>query len=197
MQNICTESGNTDTLQSNMYEEEEEVNDLASFLIYRACKNFTLANYFYWYLLLECEDQEGIIKQDVSKSHCFIKSQNWNITLFLQIPLKFTSTRFNTVNLQEEVRNMYLTVMKTFSQTLAKGPETMQKKRAVLAKQQQFIDKLVQLIKAVSRENAYRAKKIQKLKELLSDPDAFKYNFAKFEPIPFPLNPEVWFYTFS
>ncbi|CAG9772619.1 unnamed protein product [Ceutorhynchus assimilis] len=155
LQNLCTESGNTDTLQSNMYDEEEDVNDLASFLIYRACKNFTLANYFYWYLLLECEDQEGTIKQD------------------------------------EQVRTMYLTVMKTFSQTLAKGSEVMQKKRAILSKQQKFIDKLVQLIKAVSRENAYRAKKIQKLKELLSEPDAFKYNFAKFDPVPFPLDPEI------
>ncbi|XP_050293503.1 phosphatidylinositol 3-kinase catalytic subunit type 3 isoform X2 [Anthonomus grandis grandis] len=150
----CTESGNTDTLQSNMCE-EEEISDLASFLIYRACKNFTLANYFYWYLLLECEDQEGTIKQD------------------------------------EEVRNMYLTVMRTFLQALAKGTDSMQKKRTILSKQEKFIAKLVQLIKAVSKENAYRVKKVQKLKELLSDPDAFKYNFAKFEPIPFPLDPEI------
>jgi len=65
IQNLCTESGNTDTLQSNMYQDDEEdINDLASFLIYRACKNFTLANYFYWYLLLECGDQEPAVKLD-------------------------------------------------------------------------------------------------------------------------------------
>lgn len=60
-----TDSTNTDTLQSEL-KEEEEVQDLASFLIYRACKNSTLANYFYWYLLIECEDQETTVKQDVS-----------------------------------------------------------------------------------------------------------------------------------
>ncbi|KAL1510021.1 hypothetical protein ABEB36_004678 [Hypothenemus hampei] len=162
LQNACIESGNTDTLQSHSYNDEEEVNGLASFLIYRACKNFTLANYFYWYLLLECGDQDtGAIRQD-NKDEKF-----------------------------EETRHMYVTVMKTFSQTLARGVESMQKKRVVLSKQQKFIDKLVQLIKAVTKENASRSKKIQKLKELLSDADAFKYNFAKFDPIPFPLDPEV------
>lgn len=63
--NPWTDSGNTDTLQSHM-NDEEEIEDLASFLIQRTCKNFTLANYLYWYLLLECEDQEPNLKQDVS-----------------------------------------------------------------------------------------------------------------------------------
>lgn len=63
--NVCTDSGNTDTLQTHM-NDEEEIQDLASFLIHRSCKNLTLANYFYWYLLLECEDQEPNMKQDVS-----------------------------------------------------------------------------------------------------------------------------------
>lgn len=67
----------------------------------------------------------------------------------------------------------------------------MQKKRETLTKQQKFINKLVHLIKTVSRENAYRSAKIQKLKDLLADPDAFKYNFSKFDPIPLPLDPEV------
>ena len=38
--------------------------DLATFLIQRACKNSMLANYFYWYLSIECEDQDPIRKQD-------------------------------------------------------------------------------------------------------------------------------------
>lgn len=59
--------------------------NLASFLIQRACANSSLANYFYWYLLIECEDQDTTVKQD------------------------------------RVVREMYLTVMKTFSKTLAKG----------------------------------------------------------------------------
>lgn len=38
--------------------------DLATFLIQRACKNSTLANYLFWYLSIECEDHETIRKQD-------------------------------------------------------------------------------------------------------------------------------------
>ncbi|KAK8752497.1 hypothetical protein OTU49_005873 [Cherax quadricarinatus] len=38
--------------------------DLASFLIHRATRNPTLANYLYWYLLVECEDQEAGLKHD-------------------------------------------------------------------------------------------------------------------------------------
>lgn len=60
--NIATDSINTDTLQSEFREDDTH---LASFLIQRACKNSALANYFYWYLLIECEDQEPTIKQDV------------------------------------------------------------------------------------------------------------------------------------
>lgn len=65
---------------------DKDINlNLASFLIERACANSSLANYLYWYLLIECEDQDTRMKQDGL------------------------------------VRDMYLTVMKTFSQTLAKG----------------------------------------------------------------------------
>ncbi|KAK9745841.1 Phosphatidylinositol 3- and 4-kinase [Popillia japonica] len=134
---------------------EEEVQDLASFLIKRACRNSSLANYFYWYLLIECEDQEHGIKQDGL------------------------------------VRDMYLTVMKTFSQTLARGSAEMQKRREFLAKQQKFIDKLVKLMKKVSGESCNRKKKTEKLQQLLADPDTHKFNFANFEPFPFPLDPEV------
>lgn len=59
--------------------------DLATFLIQRACKNSTLANYLYWYLSIECENQEAIRKQD------------------------------------ERCREMYVTVLRTFSRTLSTG----------------------------------------------------------------------------
>ncbi|KAJ8920394.1 hypothetical protein NQ315_005260, partial [Exocentrus adspersus] len=152
--NPWTDSANTDTLQSHI-NDEEEIEDLATFLIHRACKNFTVANYLYWYLLLECEDQEPNLKPDF------------------------------------EVREMYLTVMKMLSQTLAKGTESMQRKRYILMKQQIFIDKLVKLMKTVSRESGNRKKKADKLQQLLADSDIFKFNFSKFEAIPFPLDPEV------
>lgn len=59
--------------------------DLASFLIQRACRNPTLANYLYWYLCIECESQETVRKQD------------------------------------EQVKNMYGKVLKTFKRTLMLG----------------------------------------------------------------------------
>lgn len=92
---------------------------------------------------------------------------------------------------QGAVRDMYLTVMKTFSQTLARGTPDMQKRRDFLFYQQKFIDKLVKLVKTVSRESGNRKKKTEKLQQLLADPDAFKINFSNFEPFPFPLDPEV------
>ncbi|CAL1527700.1 unnamed protein product, partial [Lymnaea stagnalis] len=39
--------------------------DLATFLISRACKNPVIANYFYWYLVIECEDNKDIQKEEV------------------------------------------------------------------------------------------------------------------------------------
>lgn len=38
--------------------------NLCTFLIQRACKNSTLANYLYWYLSIEVEDVETVRKQD-------------------------------------------------------------------------------------------------------------------------------------
>nr|CAD7591205.1 unnamed protein product [Timema genevievae] len=122
--------------------------DLATFLIQRACQNSTLANYFYWYLLIECEDQEPAVKQD------------------------------------SKVRDMYLT-------TLLKGDTEWQRRRAFLTRQQTFIDKLVKLVKKVARESGNRKKKTERLQALLADPEAFKMNFASFEPMPFPLDPDV------
>ncbi|XP_045501479.1 phosphatidylinositol 3-kinase catalytic subunit type 3 [Colias croceus] len=126
---------------------------LASFLISRACHNSALANYLYWYLLVECEDGEA------------------------PRPLP--------------TRGMYLAVMRTLSHRLAKGSCAQQRTRSFLARQQVFIDKLVRLVKSVARESGSRQRKAERLQLLLADPDHFKYNFANFEPMPFPLDPTV------
>lgn len=67
----------------------------------------------------------------------------------------------------------------------------MQKNRSNLSQQQKFIDTLVKLVKTVLRESGNRKKKAEKLQQLLSDPTAFKFNFSNFEPIPFPLDPDI------
>lgn len=129
--------------------------DLAGFLIHRACRNPTLANYLYWYLSIECEDQENIRKPD------------------------------------NQVRHMYVTVFKTYLKTLSCGSPELRMIHANLKRQQLFIDNLVKLVKMVAKESGNRKKKTEKFQQLLADSDAFKINFVNFDPIPFPLNPEI------
>lgn len=61
-----------------------------------------------------------------------------------------------------------------------------------LRNQQRFIDELVKLVKLVAKEPGNRNKKTEKFQKLLADPEQFKVNFTQFEPIPFPLDPEVY-----
>ncbi|XP_071110359.1 phosphatidylinositol 3-kinase catalytic subunit type 3-like [Haliotis cracherodii] len=128
--------------------------DLATFLIWKACNNSTIANYFYWYLLVECEDQEVSTKDSA-------------------------------------LREMYITVMKRFSKALSKGGQECRLRRSSLAEQQLFISKLVDLVKLVARESGNRKKKIERLQALLQDPEVCKRNFAEFDVLPLPLDPEV------
>lgn len=72
---------------------------------------------------------------------------------------------------------------------MANGKVEWQKRREVLSRQQKFILRLVDVVKAVAKESANRQKKIEKLQALLSDDKA--NNLAKFEPLPFPVDPDV------
>jgi len=90
------------------------------------------------------------------------------------------------------VREMYLVVMKKFLQALAKGEKEWRRRRAILNRQQQFLDRLVSLMKAVARESGNRQKKMERLRILLADRDYFKGGtFLDFEPLPFLLDPEL------
>lgn len=60
-----------------------------------------------------------------------------------------------------------------------------------LIKQERFIEELVTLVKLVAKEAGNRTKKTEKFQKLLLEPDAFKINFTNFDPIPFPLDPEI------
>lgn len=53
----------------------------------------------------------------------------------------------NGNNKDSKVREMYLTVMKMFSEKLSKGNSELKKRRQYLQRQQGFINKLVQLVK--------------------------------------------------
>lgn len=126
--------------------------DLCTFLISRACKNSTLANYLYWYVIVECEDQDT--QQRDPKTH-----------------------------------EMYLSVMRRFSQALLKGDKSVRVMRSLLAAQQTFVDRLVHLMKAVQRESGNRKKKNERLQALLGDNE--KMNLSDVELIPLPLEPQV------
>ncbi|XP_055595216.1 phosphatidylinositol 3-kinase catalytic subunit type 3 [Uranotaenia lowii] len=143
------------SISKAVYSEDNSVPyNLATFLIQRACKNPTLANYLYWYLSIECEE-ESVRKQD------------------------------------ERVREMYVTVLKIFIRHLSGGNAELKTIYQSLKEQQKFIDNLVKLIKMVAKEPGNRKKKTEKFQTLLSDTDAVKMNFTKFEPLSFPLNPDI------
>ncbi|MGH0126328.1 UNVERIFIED_CONTAM: hypothetical protein FKN15_031551 [Acipenser sinensis] len=111
--------------------------DLCTFLISRACKNSMLANYLYWYVIVECEDQDT--QQRDPKTH-----------------------------------DMYLNVMRRFSQALLKGDKSVRVMRSLLAAQQTFVDRLVQLMKAVQRESGNRKKKsVRVMRSLLAAQQTF------------------------
>jgi phosphatidylinositol 3-kinase len=61
---ILEDDGASDISNTLMNSKTSYQCDLATFLIQRACKNSTLANYFYWYLSIETEDHETVRKQD-------------------------------------------------------------------------------------------------------------------------------------
>ncbi|RMX58215.1 hypothetical protein pdam_00000159 [Pocillopora damicornis] len=146
-----TESQTAETIPTQdaegiaIVKDTEEGSDLASFLILRACRSDTLANYFYWYLFVECN--EG---KDTKEAE------------------------------------MYLNVMRRFSQALMKGGWECTVRRNMLGKQQQFVNHIVRLMKEVSQFGGGRNKKIHRLRDLLDVPE-----LTSFGPIPLLLDPEI------
>lgn len=128
--------------------------DLATFLIERACANETLANYFYWYLLIEVEEPDNHTKDST-------------------------------------VKEMYQIVMKRFSLTLQKGSLEYKRRKELLYRGRDFVEKLLSLLKTVARESGGRRKKTERLQALLLDKDIHKIDFLNFEPLPLPLDPSV------
>lgn len=87
---------------------------------------------------------------------------------------------------------MYSTVKDMFVSTLSSGNSIWQERKAFLDKQKNFIDQLILLTKAVARESGNRKRKTEKLRSLLADSESiFRVNFFNFEPIPFPLDPDI------
>lgn len=99
--------------------------------------------------------------------------------------------------------------------SLLQGDKSVRVMRSLLAAQQTFVDRLVQLMKAVQRESGNRKKKVrtkllwmktpnkshdntdvscvflqtERLQALLADNE--KVNLSEIEPIPLPLEPQI------
>lgn len=84
---------------------------------------------------------------------------------------------------------VYVDVMHRFSQTLLKGTPEQKGRRSTLFRQEKFVEALVKLMKAVTRERGDRTEKTKKLQSLLSDNEPF--NFKSFDALPLPLDPSV------
>ncbi|XP_071952733.1 phosphatidylinositol 3-kinase catalytic subunit type 3-like [Antedon mediterranea] len=154
MSSVEDHSENNQSQNIDGTDDRDEECDLATFLINQATCNFTIANYFYWYLVVECDRQDSLISKD------------------------------------PKVTEMYVNVMKRFSQALLKNGKKGHQFRSKLAKQQSFVEKIVMLMVSISRESGNRKKKIDRLQSVLSNPDILSYNYKEFEPIPLPLHPE-------
>ncbi|XP_053405628.1 phosphatidylinositol 3-kinase catalytic subunit type 3-like [Mercenaria mercenaria] len=150
---ILDELGTSPRVSESPESKLEKEMDLATFLISRASHNLSLANYFFWYLMVENEDHES--EKDL------------------------------------KTKDMYYSVFRRFSDVLVKGGQDCRHRRAMLIRQQTFMDKLVNLVKMVTRESGNRKKKIEKLQALLQDSEVCKINFSEFEALPLPLDPDV------
>ncbi|XP_040567670.1 phosphatidylinositol 3-kinase catalytic subunit type 3 [Lepeophtheirus salmonis] len=61
--------------QQSILMSNDEDTHLASFLIERACKNRAIANYFYWYLIIEVENEKNNYQSQLVKSEPFINQR--------------------------------------------------------------------------------------------------------------------------
>lgn len=183
---------------SNKYGE-----DLATFLINRACSNDSLANYLFWYLMVECD---GAPKNDTSSNNSFEQGSPHNsivssayTTSYLVPPTSppvynnDSSVKWNRDFLFSDTDvQLYRTMMTRFSLKLLYGGHEMCARRNFLLRQYSFVEKLVAIMKDVARESGNRTKKIEKLQTILSSPEQqHRFNFSKSDPLPLPLNPNI------
>lgn len=150
--------------------------DLATFLIDRCVADDVLANYFYWYMVVEIENYSlNVTEINTTQPHHSANQQASNESGNKKPPAP------------------YMIVMDRFMQKLASGNGEMIKRRNFILRQRLFVDKLVQLMKMVAKESKNRLGKIEKLKELLADSgDVLQFDFKHFDPpLALPLDPHI------
>lgn len=144
--------------------------DLGTFLINRCVQDDILANYFYWYLVVEIENFSQSIGELNSSNSTTIASNQKNM----------------------QAHRIYTNIMDRFIKTLSADDEALKKRRDFLSRQRLFVDKLVSLMRMVAKENKNRLGKIEKLKESLADAEILKFDFTQLEPpLSLPLDPNI------
>nr|XP_014342623.1 PREDICTED: phosphatidylinositol 3-kinase catalytic subunit type 3 [Latimeria chalumnae] len=129
------------------------------------------------------KDSQGAMLESIASSVTSTSEMDSNRYVIVECEDQDTQQRV------PHTHEMYLNVMRRFSQALLKGEKNVRVMRSLLAAQQTFVDRLVQLMKAVQRESGNRKKKIERLQGLLADNE--KVNLSDMEPIPLPLEPQV------
>ena len=208
----------TQTINSpNPKSNEQSKGGLVQFLIERACRNDVLANYLYWYLVIECEEYCANRRDNLDGTTSSGKDGSVN-----------QGTNANQggtyiLSKEEKMQIMYYNVLQKFRYTLKQGPLEWNNRLIFLQRQTKFVHQLVELIKTVKRETCPRPKKIEKLQSLLKStehtssedstgnrksrkklkensaedqvstlPTKSKFNFMNFEPsLKHPLDPNV------
>lgn len=157
-----------DEASSSDLKSNESEWDLSTFLINRCVQDDVLANYFYWYLVVEIEN----FSQNIGELN------------------SATSIASNQKNMH--AHRIYTNVMNRFIRTLSADHDALKKRRDFLSRQRLFVDKLVSLMKMVAKENKNRLGKIEKLKESLADAEILKFDFTHLEPpLSLPLDPSI------
>lgn len=165
---LKVESAQHQTSPSETIEDQQW--DLGTFLINRCVQDDILANYFYWYLVVEIENFSQSIGELNSSNSTTIASNQKNM----------------------QAHRIYTNIMDRFIKTLSADDEALKKRRDFLSRQRLFVDKLVSLMRMVAKENKNRLGKIEKLKESLADSNILQFDFTQLEPpLSLPLDPNI------
>ncbi|KAF6199318.1 hypothetical protein GE061_007344 [Apolygus lucorum] len=118
-------------------EELESKNmDLATFLIHRACDNSMLANYFYWYLMTECEDHD-MIKPDNKVKSMYLCVMKRFLQQLKSGPPEWQEKR-NFITRQDNFISQLVKLIKLVAKESGNRTKKTEKLQALLADPEQF-----------------------------------------------------------
>lgn len=193
-----------DIFSKNRLDSLMDNEDLATFLLNRTCNNDALANYFFWYLCIEFEGAKNAELANLSiekilsptyltstMRYSLLSTKSDNVD---SQKSKFSISELSSSFSLNNTIEMYLIIMKRFSIRLLTGGAETNARRNFLLRQQDFVSKLVDIMKEIARESGNRLKKIEKLQSILESPEPqFRFNFNKNDPLPSPLDPDIKF----